>query len=174
MRREGKLINIIYTLCPIVREEELQLWQRLDVGGEIQTVQFPGRRRILWVRESETAIALRRKEHLLADRGLINDWCGYLSSLEYATGEAMKMARKLELAGNLRLDCDLTIRERPVLPDESRDGLTWNADAHRRRYVEVPRGWLRSPIKPYRELRPISGPTVTAWATNRAEDPKED
>jgi hypothetical protein len=116
------------TRCPIVRAEERTLYQRIEVAGQYQFVSF--RKKILWLRESESQIMIRHEGILIDDGSTTSDWYGYLTSVEGAFADIQKMAPKLRITPDdkLTLDIDLRIYEDPVLEPTSPDDIKNNLD----------------------------------------------
>lgn len=141
--------------CPIVRDGEMDLFEHVAVGGEFRFVPF--RRRVLWLRESEATIVYRHDGAIIHEGSTINDWYGYLTSIEGAIGDIASLARDAHVVtgDKLTIDVDVTIAERPVLEDDTRKGREWNARegrgrnarvGRRRQYLSVPRerNWFTS------------------------------
>lgn len=64
------------SMCPVVRDEVLHLFERVEVGGKERFLPFD--QRVLWIRKSETQIVLRWDGQTLDEKSTLNDFYGYL------------------------------------------------------------------------------------------------
>src|ERR1700733_8024643 len=112
-------MNITYSLCPVVLNEVMQLFERVEVGGKSMFV--PVNARILWLRSSETTVIYRHDGEIIREVGTLNDFYGFLSSLDCAMGDATSAAKRLKVgkADRLSVDLDVTITDTPVMEDNS-------------------------------------------------------
>jgi len=149
--------------CPVIRDELMTLWERVEVARE--TKLFPFQQRILWLRESEAKVGLWHRGIHVLDWSTLNDWNGYLTSLEAAVRETPGIAKryKLKRGDALSINIELTIKDVPVLPDLSPNGVEWNRDAFRKRYNYVPSyynggkwWWLSDDPGDNRRLEPVA------------------
>ena len=56
-------MDTMRSLCPVVRDEVMKLFDRVEVNGK--TMFIPFERRILWIRESEAKIMWRHDDDLV-------------------------------------------------------------------------------------------------------------
>jgi hypothetical protein len=124
--------------CPIVRDEVLTLYERVEVMREQKF--FPFEQRILWLRESEAKVTLSHRGVHIDDVQTLNDWSGYLTSIETAIKDTAKLAKhyKIKRGDALSIDIALKITDLPVVLDTSLEGERWNKDSWRKRYKCVP------------------------------------
>lgn len=117
-------MNKVYTCCPVVRDETLDLFERIAVDGQYRF--FPIRKRILWVRESEAKIVLRHDGIDVDDEGCLNDFYGLLTSLIGAIEDEVPRTAerfKVSLGDRLAVELDTTLTDRPVTPDPKPDRM---------------------------------------------------
>lgn len=125
--------------CPVVRDGEMSLFERITVGGRERFEAFP--QRVLWLRQSECEITLRHRGVKVDRICTINDWNGYLSSIYTSiTHDSKIAAKKFKIRRNdaLTIDIDLRITDQPALVDMSRDAEEWNRTSQRKKYLYPP------------------------------------
>lgn len=135
------------SLCHVVRDATMTLFDRVEVGGV--TTMLPFQRRVLWLRESEANIVLRWDgKHEVDGIATLCDYYGYLRSVEAAVTEyaaTHAKAYKLTKADRLSVDVDVTITEIPVLEDTSQeakdDAERYQGKNYRKSYNRVPTGY---------------------------------
>ncbi len=134
------------TQCPVVKAEEMGLWQWVTVGGTPTLAPF--RRRIIWLRESETVLVLRHGDAEIRELCTSNDWYGFLSSLEGSLADVIGAARRYGITPQtvLRVAVDTSITDRPIVEDPSSDARENNAKPeHKKMFLHVPAcRWLTS------------------------------
>lgn len=131
------------TSCPIVRDETVRLFERIEVGGKTQFVPFE--QRVLWLRRSETTLRLVHKGNVVKDCAGLNDFYGFLTSIESVPGDdgpRLINAYGLDGESPLTLEADVVITDSPVLClrdgedryyDEYKGKVGWKQP-----YAEVP------------------------------------
>jgi hypothetical protein len=126
------------SICPVIRDEEMRLFERFVVGDTFQFLPFT--KRILWLRESETKIVLRHDENVLSNRSTLNDFYGYLTSLEEAVKDAKRLANEFAIGVGDRLSVDLflQISEIPVMEDASKNDFAGAKNAYGKQWLSVP------------------------------------
>lgn len=136
-------MSTFHSLCPVVRDESMTLFERVEVDGRARFL--PITKRILWLRESNTKLVLRHDGVEVDDRSSFNDWYGFLTSL---TGtiidDAKSLAERFKVGPGDRLsvDLDVTVTDRPAMEDTSPDARQaaerWAGQRYRKSYVSVP------------------------------------
>jgi hypothetical protein len=131
-----------YSICHVVRDETMRLFERVEVGGRELMLAFE--QRVLWLRESETKIMLRHDGQDVDERSTLSDFYGYLVGLEAAVMDAAAIAARFRIGfgDRLSVDLDLTITDRPVMVDESQEAkdaaARWKGETYRKSYLRVP------------------------------------
>lgn len=156
--------EVTHSSCPVVKEEDVTLYERVEVGGKCRF--FPFQQKIVWVREAETVMRLMHGDVEVKELGTLTDFYGFLSSLKTAvTVDAPRIAKAYLITAKtmLTIRVDVTISDIPLMHDESEEGRRWNADAKRKQYI-VPRSrdgrsWYTSD-KPVKDEAFASYPTL--------------
>lgn len=136
--------EIVYSTCPVVRADDMTLFERVEVGGTQRFIPFD--RRVLWLRQSEAPIVLRHRGRVIREESEFNDFYGYLTSVEAAIKDVWRMAKgwAIQAGDALSVDIDVTIYHSPVLPDNSQEAKTENATTCRKQYRAVGKDWFMS------------------------------
>jgi len=132
----------ITTSCPIIRDEVMALFERVEVNGSTQFIPFE--QRILWLRQSETKVTLEHRGVQVKEVCDLNDYYGYLSSILSVPkdeGERLATALKLDASTDLVASASVQIKDTPVLIELSNDafGSEYRGKkGYRQTYRQVP------------------------------------
>lgn len=128
-----------WSVCPVVHRGPMRLWQQANVGGEWRLIPFE--REVLWLRQSEAEIVLRHGGREVDTRATLNDFYGFLTSLEWAvTDDVPGLADHYGVTADtlLSVDVDVTVSDVPCLADTSAEGAETFQRTGRATYVSVP------------------------------------
>lgn len=131
--------NAVYSKCPVVKEENIKLLERVVVGsGKIAFVPFT--QKLMWLRESEAHISYWHNNKVFKEGSTFNDYYGFLTSYQNALDELQDTLKHFAIDeySSLEVRIYVSIDETPVLEDNSSDGKTWNTpNTKHRRYQSL-------------------------------------
>lgn len=138
-------MSVIYSSCPIVRREIIDLMRWIDKDGLGNLDSFRFQYEILWLREGRVKILYLHGGKVLKDEARFADFFGLLSCLGEATDFAAREAAiyGVDASSSLEILVRATVDEVPVLEDKSPEARMWGPRTGKtRRYMSPPLDWL--------------------------------
>jgi hypothetical protein len=136
-------MNTFSTAARVVDSTNQNFVQHTFVGGEQVRNEFS--KTILWLQETETQVMFVHGGNVLREGSTYNDFYGYMTSIEAANDEIVRLQKHFGITDESTITLLLTTKvfRLPALEtDETRAENSRRPENYKKAYASVPREWL--------------------------------